>query len=317
MRLPHKIALAAAILGVALTGGACSTSARDRIDAPLASPVGNGPEADYPVVIGNPFDIDGVLYTPADVMNYDHVGYVLAEAASSGITAAHRTLPLPSYIEVTALDSGRTIVARVERRGPMTNDRLLALSPMAMEQLGITDGAPIRMRRVNPVEEQRAKLRAGEQAALRMDTPEGLLVVLRKRLPEAGSVSLADPRQEGVSGQAPASAPIISIDPTPETQDAPPAVTTEIASLPEPPEAPAKAAPQPQQAEDKFFVQLGAFSVRANADKLAQKVGGFVIESGRLAIVRTGPYSNRGQASDALAKLRGQGYKDAQIKSLN
>ncbi|WP_216629305.1 SPOR domain-containing protein [Qipengyuania soli] len=315
MRLLDRIAAAATVFGVAMTLGACSTHARERAGVDAAPTVVNGPSADYPMIIGEPFEIEGVKYVPADVMNYDHVGYAAIDGESTiGVTAADRILPLPSYVEVTALDSGRTILVRVERRGPMTNERLVALSPTAMAQLGIADGAPVRMRRVNPPEEMRAKLRAGQEASPRMDTPEGLLVVLRKKLPKAGSVSLADPRQTQVSGSVPAADAIQSIDPTPPAGAASVEVVAEVDAQ--------DAASSPSADElggetGKFTVQLGAFSVRSNAERLAKKVGGFLVEAGRLTIVRAGHYATRGQAADALAKLQAQGYSDAEIRTLD
>jgi hypothetical protein len=65
-----------------------------------------GPAGDYPMVLGAPFMVDGVTYTPADTMNYDAVGYA-GEDGGEGISGAHHTLPLPSYVEVTALDRAR------------------------------------------------------------------------------------------------------------------------------------------------------------------------------------------------------------------
>ena len=77
-----------------------------------------GPAADYPMVLGEPFSIDGVEHVPSDALNHDEVGYASLDAeAGAGVTAAHKTLPLPSYVEITSLQSGRTILARVERRG--------------------------------------------------------------------------------------------------------------------------------------------------------------------------------------------------------
>ncbi|MEZ5682427.1 MAG: SPOR domain-containing protein [Erythrobacter sp.] len=321
MKLPDRTAIALAVFGVAMTFGSGSTQAREQVRTTGENTASNGPAADYPVVIGAPFEVDGVTYTPLDTMNYDRVGYAMAEANESpGVTGAHRTLPLPSYIEVTALDTGKTILVRLERRGPMSNDHLLSLSPLAMNQLAVSDGAPVRIRRVNPPEEHRSKLRAGEEAPLRMDTPEGLLVVLRKRLPEAGSASLSDPRQEQVSGLEPSESGIVSIDPTPESMSVAeeqletPAIVPVVEHSPEPASVPN---PPPFAAEGKFVVQVGAFSIRSNAEKLAAKLGGFLVESGRLTIVRTGPYASRGQAADALAKLRAQGYSDAQIRTLD
>lgn len=312
-------------------------------DAPIAV---NGPAADYPVVIGDPFDIEGVAYTPIDTMNYDAVGYVTGDAPENGgVTAAHKTLPLPSYIEVTSLDSGRTILARVERRGPMTNDRVLGLSAGALAQLGVAEGAAIRLRRVNPPEEHRAELRAGGEAPLRMETPPGLLEVLKRRLPDTGAVSLKDPRQEQVSGREPDTSTLAAIDAmakdqpnvetaktgpqsttplvtetddhVPDIQDPPvikpetdAVVATEIKAEPKPdmqPEA------KPLPATGRYTIQIGAFSVRDNASRLAKKTGGHVVNSGQYALVRTGPYATRGQAEAALAKLASEGYSGARI----
>src|SRR3546814_6033080 len=104
---------------------------------------------DVPVMIGDPYKIGGVTYTPIDVADYDEVGYagrygddLAGKPTANGetfdpasISAAHKTLPLPSYVEVTALDTGRTILVRVNDRGPMVTDRLIGLSRGAAEQL--------------------------------------------------------------------------------------------------------------------------------------------------------------------------------------
>ena len=347
MKLPIRTVLTVGVALGSVALGACASIAQTPPIA-AAGPVAdnlNGPAADYPMVLGDPFTIDGVLYTPADTLNYDHVGYVAADAlGASGVTGAHRTLPLPSYIEVTALDSGKTILVRLERRGPMDNASMLALAPDALAQLGIAAGAPVRMRRVNPPEDQRAELRAGRAADPRMETPEGLLAVLRRRLPSAGSVPLSDPRQAAVSGMAPPTAPIATLDPDEEIamvepDKAVPAADvtqepteTEEAIVAETPVA-ARTTPRPTLArameggparapimvptdpDGRFTVQIGAFSVPANAMKLAREVQGNVDTSGRLAIVSVGPFATRGQAEQALAKLRSRGYSDALIKS--
>ncbi|MBX7496108.1 SPOR domain-containing protein [Qipengyuania sp. 6B39] len=323
---------AAALAGVLLLG-ACASQARDATAQAPLDPY--GPAGDYPVVLGEPFVIDGETFTPFDVMNYDRVGYLAEDdGTAAGITGAHKTLPLPSYVEVTSLETGRTILVRLERRGPMTSDRLIALSPEALAQLGEGEGAAIRMRRVNPPEEHRAKLRAGEQAPLRMDTPQGLLEVLKRKLPEAGSVSLGDPRQATVSGQIPTASVIASIDPSQDLpvgdvaqdEEAPVPTPVEPAASAEPAASPAETAESqvesgetptatPPADQGRFTVQLGAFSVEANAAALARRVDGFVVSAGKFSLVRVGPYSSRGQAAEALAKLRAQGYSDALIKT--
>ncbi|MDP4575260.1 SPOR domain-containing protein [Qipengyuania sp. G39] len=295
-----------------------------------------GPAADYPIVLGEPYMIDGETFTPVDTMNYDRVGYVSAdEDGSGGVTGAHKTLPLPSYVEVTSLETGRTILVRLERRGPMTTDRLLALSPGALVQLGASNGTPIRVRRVNPPEDHRAMLRQGGGAPLRMDTPASLVEVLKRRLPDAGSASLRDPRQDSVSGREPDAASIAAIDPSadlakPPLQSLPVDAEADVNKAGEQADAGENPEPMAQSAEDenepadpdlpkvdggRFVVQLGAFSVRDNAERLAEKVEGFIISSGSLSLVRIGPFASREKAAQALAKLRSEGYRDALIQT--
>jgi rare lipoprotein A len=154
-----------------------------------AAPV-NGPAADYPIVIGAPYKVGDTLYTPADKMNFDEVGYLAADSGR-GVTASHHTLPLPSYAEVTSLKTGHTILVRVERRGPMSGNEVIGLAPAALAQLGASAGDPVRVRRVNPPEAERAGLRAGRSAPARMDTPASLVAVLKQKLPVDGAANLA------------------------------------------------------------------------------------------------------------------------------
>ena len=164
--------------------------------APTVAPQSNGPTAEFPVVLGAPYQSGDQTFMPADSMNYDEVGYAVTGAgAGSAISAAHHSLPLPSYVEVTSLDSGRTILVRVERRGPMTGTEAIELTPAAAQQLGIDENsrAGVRVRRVNPPESERALLRAGGNAPDRMATPKPLLAVLVRKLNPSAPVSIAGP----------------------------------------------------------------------------------------------------------------------------
>lgn len=64
------------------------------------------------------------------------------------LTAAHRSLPLPTYVRVTNLDNGKSLVVRVNDRGPFHDDRLIDLSYAAAVKLGFADSgtAPVRVR---------------------------------------------------------------------------------------------------------------------------------------------------------------------------
>lgn len=67
-------------------------------------------------------------------------------------TAAHKTLPLPSYARVTRLDNGKSVTVRINDRGPFVGDRLIDLSYAAAVKLGvhITGTAPVEVRVLEP-----------------------------------------------------------------------------------------------------------------------------------------------------------------------
>lgn len=159
------------------------------------------PVSDVPVRIGRPYTVRGATYTPAADPAYDRVGYATWYGPESGnqtangerfrpdgITAAHTTLPLPTYVEVTALDTGRRIVVRVNDRGPFASGRLIDLSRGAAEELGVkAQGvAPVRVRVVEPSERDRQRLREGKPARELERVPEGELGRLRARLAGTG-----------------------------------------------------------------------------------------------------------------------------------
>ena len=105
----------------------------------------------YPAKLGKPYQVSGVWYTPTDDQGYDETGVASwygtdfqGKPTSSGelfdmndVTAAHRTLPMPSFAEVTNLDNSRQIVVRINDRGPFKASRILDLSRRAAQLLGI------------------------------------------------------------------------------------------------------------------------------------------------------------------------------------
>lgn len=301
MRLPvNRFAQVALISLLSACGG---SAVADSVPAIATT----GPAADYPMVIGEPFVIDGVTHTPNDRLNYDAVGYAaLGSDGGSSVSVAHRTMPLPSYLEVTALDSGKTILVRVERRGPMTNARLVELSPGAATQLGLGGNprAPVRVRRVNPPEAERALLRGGVTAPARMDTPKSLLAVLTRKLEQ----------QDGV-----ATPPTLVAPPVPSKPAVKPAVRAPR-PVPVPRPAPVSAAPAPKPdviapaAQGQLAVQVAAFSTRARAVAIAHKLGAQVVQSGNVWRVRMGPFASQSEAQAALAKAKAGGYRDARIQ---
>lgn len=311
-------------LGLFVALAACGGGSRPA-DLALA-PGTSGPAADFPVVIGQPYIVDGVTYTPADVWNYDEVGYLALDTeGGGGVSGAHRTLPLPSYVEVTSLETGRTILVRLQRRGPMQGSSLLALSPGAASHLGASSGTPIRVRRVNPPEHERALLRAGEQAPERMETPASLVEVLKRKLPPGSGgpvdgtrapVAAAMASQETAPGNtdSPLALPTLSeaaapSAPAPAPTPAPTPVQDTARTTP----APAATAQPPAPSGRSFVVQAGAFSSKERADRVASAIGGTVTRAGTLYRVRTGPFPTRQAAEASLAKVKAAGYSEARI----
>ncbi|MDP1699126.1 MAG: septal ring lytic transglycosylase RlpA family protein [Xanthomonadaceae bacterium] len=82
-------------------------------------------------------------------------------------TAAHKSLPLPSYVRVTNLDNGRSVVVRVNDRGPFHGDRLIDLSYVAAVKLGvhIKGTAPVEVVALDPDDLASEPLQSSNPAA--------------------------------------------------------------------------------------------------------------------------------------------------------
>src|SRR3546814_7440441 len=122
-------------------------------------------------LVGNPYQVLGQWYYPKDDRDYDQTGIAswygpkfhgLSTANGETydmdrVSAAHKTLPLPSYVEVTNLENGRRIIARVNDRGPFVGDRVIDLSRRSAELLDVVrkGTAKVRVRRVYPAEDVR------------------------------------------------------------------------------------------------------------------------------------------------------------------
>jgi rare lipoprotein A len=192
-----------------------------------------------------------------------------------GISAAHPTLPLPSYARVTHLGSGRSIVVRVNDRGPFLEGRLIDLSYTAAYRLGVLGGG-------------------------------SAMVEVESLIPDGSSAGtyVAAPRPR-VASVAPA--PRVAPPPPSNIADADPIAA--IAAAARDPETAASAAPS---AADGIYLQLGAFGSRENAqgylerarvqfDWLAERLQVRVREG--LFRVHAGPYASPGEARVAAERI--------------
>lgn len=151
---------AAAALLACLVLAACA-SPRYAIEGPQPSgrPQASAPGGRVPGTM-KPYQVRGVWYTPRYDPDYDEKGVASwygqqfhNRNTANGETfdmdipsAAHKTLPLPSIVEVTDLDTGRKIRVRVNDRGPFVDGRIIDLSKAAAEQLGIARKGVARVR---------------------------------------------------------------------------------------------------------------------------------------------------------------------------
>lgn len=240
----------------------------------------------------------------------DQVGFALAyEGATPPLLsayAAHATLKSGDFVEVTALDSGKTILIAIVEQTALPTGSVVALSQAAGSQLGLdlSRPAPVRVRATAPTAQDEAALAVGGAAPTRLDAPEALLKGLRAQLPQVSAAATAGRVPPAPTGPAPRPAPTPSPAPAP-------------APKPKPAAAPVPAASASAPRTGRFMVQVGTFSNAANAKSLATRLGGFTDASGALTRVRMGPFATRAEADAARAKAVAAGYRDAAVVRSN
>ncbi len=308
-----------------------------RINQATAEPTGEG----Y-YKIGNPYQIDDIWYYPAEDYEYDETGIASwygakfhGRATANGetydmnaLTAAHRTLPMPSYVRVTNLDNGRSLVLKVNDRGPFAKGRIIDISRRGSQLLGFQQQGTARVRVQILADRSRA-------VAARMQNREELARVgspiTIDKAPKA-SVSAETLPAPGGAESAPttvAEAPVAAAPPSRGTvviaSDAVQTGTipnttapSETAALTVSPEAAVEQRPvQPTS----IFVQAGAFGLFENANKVRARLEPLgnvfmdrVLINGRdLFRVRVGPFADVGQADAMLNQVVASGYRDARI----
>ncbi len=134
-----------------------------------------GDEPTYKV--GNPYKINGKWYYPAVDYQYDEVGIASwygpgfhGKTTANGevfdqnkISAAHRTLPMPSVVKVTNLENGLVLEkVRINDRGPFARNRIIDLSKKAAEELGFIKNGVAKVR-VEILEDESRKYVSSDQ----------------------------------------------------------------------------------------------------------------------------------------------------------
>jgi rare lipoprotein A len=141
--------------------------------------------------VGQPYTIAGKRYVPREDTSYDETGIASwygddfhGRKTANGeiydmnaISAAHTTLPMPSYVRVTNLQNNRSLIVRVNDRGPFHDDREIDLSSKAAELLGFRDRglAQVRVEYVG-----RAAIEGSDDRQLAATLREGRAASLRR-----------------------------------------------------------------------------------------------------------------------------------------
>jgi rare lipoprotein A len=168
----------ALVAGIALAAGCASGPKGPTLSQRAAGPVQQG----Y-YKIGRPYEIDGVTYTPAEDYNYDETGIASwygpdfhGKITANGdlydmnqVTAAHKTLPMPCLVRVTNLDNGRTIVVRVNDRGPYARGRILDMSRRGAQLLGYEKTGTAKVRVQIMAKESMILAQAAKQGQMSVD----------------------------------------------------------------------------------------------------------------------------------------------------
>lgn len=146
---------------------------------------GTAPASTTKVKIGKPYKINGIWYYPKDDIAYSEVGEASwygpgfhGKKTASGeiynqnaLTAAHRTLPLPSYVEVINLSNNRRVILKVNDRGPFAHGRIIDVSRRAAQLLGFQNKGvqKVRVRRTDRWGNPLVQTRQAPQQLVRHD----------------------------------------------------------------------------------------------------------------------------------------------------
>lgn len=308
--------------------------------------------------VGTPYQVEGIWYLPKEDYTYKEIGVaswygpdfhngITANGElydMHGLTAAHRTLPLPSVVKVTNLQNGRSLVLRVNDRGPFKNNRVIDVSKRAAQLLGFEAQGTTQVQvEIMPEESKKLKeemlagagktvakastadLNADEYGAQSVEKPQSL-----------GGIADYDSNTGYGAPLIPATAPVKESPYNDWDSDMPRAKAQKVVGE-TPKAAPAAAKPavktpaavpavkKVQPAVSKtvapgYYVQLGAFGSLENAEKTRAKAAGFgkasilpvTVNSKTLYRVRLGPDTAK-KALENMDKVTNNGFPDARL----
>ena len=318
MRLLLKHSAVFIAIGLAVAG--CSSAKKDPfagIGSPYYSKAGPLPKGGGRYHVGKPYEVAGVSFTPKEQPNYDKTGIASwygpqfhRRMTSNGewfdmneLTAAHATLPLPSYAKVTNLQNGREVVVRINDRGPFVGTRIIDMSRRSAEVLGFKPQgmAKVRVQYIGPapLNDQGEHL-----AALNQELRNGMSVRQMTAMLNGDAV-----RQDTRVAAAEPGYDSDQPEPTFDRYQPEPTIASATNDYQSP----------------EYFVQVGSFADPYNAERAREELANsgpvqvqeLVGSAGPLYRVRIGPMRNEGQAQVALRQAMDLGHPDARLITAN
>ncbi len=309
-RMPETLRSIAALATIAVLAGSlvylsgCSFKSKRDPFAGIGSPMYKGegplPKGGGRYEVGVPYEVAGLWFYPKQDPSYDKEGTASwygkqfhRRMTSNGewfdmdyLSAAHTTLPLPSYAKVTNLANGRELVVRVNDRGPFVGDRIIDLSRKSADALGFRNKGTtaVRVQYIGPapLNDQGSHLAAMNEELAR-GTP------IDRMIAAAG---------EGDTGDTELSLAKAVAQPR----------LSQASAL--------------KVATGEYFIQVGAFANISNAERARTSLSelGDVqvtpVSAGLKTLYRVtlGPISDS-SAEGALSEVQAQGHHDAKLLS--
>jgi len=254
--------------------------------------------------VGQPYQIGGEWYYPKEDYSYDETGIASwygadfhGQSTANGemfnkneLTAAHKTLPLPTLARVTNLDNGRSIVVRINDRGPFSGARIIDVSQRAAQLLGFETTGTAKVR---------VQVLADESKAI---------ADAMRHYGSNTQVAAATAATTAAPIQAVQSETLDPVRTTPETHQQL-LITKPVQEV----------VMVPVTGNNHLFIQAGAFTVSENATKLQRSltalgstsVSTIVINGRTFYRVRLGPVADVAHADALLVKVRQAGVAGA------
>lgn len=282
--------------------------------------------------VGKPYQIDGVWYYPHVDYAYNETGIASwygpgfhGKSTANGepydqnsLTAAHRTLPMPSLVRVTNLENGRQLSLRVNDRGPFARGRIIDVSRRAAQLLGFEQNGTARVRVEIMAEESRQMAYGAGAYSL---PPAGATAASSGAAgsPQVAAAPAGQVKEESLA-PLPGSQAAPQKSAQPAVKPAAPTMPIEDKVLQANPQPDGKVTKVPVRATN-MYVQAGAFTNQGNANRLVHqlmklgptKIIPVIVGNQKFYRVRVGPIGSLAEADRILGQVVATGNEQARI----